>query len=264
MMGLDGVPRVDDCDAHPGEIFDVPGRNTCVQRLGDTGDLNIDSSLVASTDSFDREQNSSSFSRACVKRQNPVGNEPRQCMIEPSLQVSLFPTDGKSGNAVMNFEYCGRRQVKFSQLMPVYPGLYLGFAINIHQRREHIRIENDHLSKSTVRMRELRRIFFRCFSNSFLVSSSYGIFANSRANLVPAPSPVSSASGAGSFAALSKISRTSASRLTPRASARRLSRTLTSSDTFRTRIWAICYTSDIMISKRQGHRNFGRHFGAAA
>jgi hypothetical protein len=119
------------------------------------------------------------------------------------------------------------------------------FAISLHHRDC---IESGHLSKSTSRMRTPRTSARFASNSAQVASSTEGNVARCRANLVPAPSPFSS-TGAGSFAALSRISRTSASSLTPRASARRFSRTLTSSDTLRTRIWATCNTSDIMISK---------------
>jgi hypothetical protein len=127
------------------------------------------------------------------------------------------------------------------------------FAISLHHCDC---IESDHLSKSTVRIRPTRTSA-RLLSNSFQVSSSYGIFANSRASFVPALSPAGSAGNVGSFATLCKISRTSASRLTPRASARCLSRATSSSDKLRIRNRAIGTTSDFIVEKQPIAANIG-------
>jgi hypothetical protein len=256
MMGSDRIPGVDDRNAHPVEIFHVPGRNTGVQCLSDTGDLNINNAFAAPTKCLDCENQPSFLGRTDIKGQNSITNITRQHLIVTSLQVAPFATGIELGNAVTYLKHHRRRQVKLHQNLLIKPSLHSWLAFKPHQSGNDVRIQNDHLSKSTVRIRALRT-FTKLLSNSFHVSSSYGIFANSRASFVPAPSPTGLAGRAGSFAALSRISRTSASRLTPRASARRFSRTLTSSDTLRTRIWAICDTSDIMISKPRFNGNVG-------
>ena len=201
-------------------MFDVSRGEHCSARDCNPGNLSIAQVNVASRFLASAGQCSRLVCSGAVKVDDSVVEILLHQTNERCFQSLLAFAFREQGDAKARLKQRDTRNPNRLRRLPIEPTHDTFLRLVTHERRDHIRIENDQPSSAGCG---------RCPRNSGKSDLS-PIWRNRAAMRVPSPA----AGRLSSLAALRKISRTSASMLRPWRSARRCRRTLTSSSNCRT------------------------------
>ena len=236
-------PGIDEVNAEVLEVAEIAcgeGRPTC---RGDAGDLYV-TDLDGTPRSTALRRDATGRTGGCkIEDRHPVLEVNFERLGEGLLEKPSASPDRKEIQTIPDFEHRDRSGPDGLRWQGIQPGDDLRVDLPTHQRRQHVRVQQDHDGKSAGR---------GGWSRSSGISSTRSNVANRSARREPsgALGPPSSRT------ALRRISLTSSAVLCPCRRARLWSFTLTSSSRSRTRSWAIAH-DDIVIASggpALGHR----------
>lgn len=199
----------------------VSGCQRRVRREHNSGNHRVSQFAGAALSMAQCHQIASLLSCGCIKRSDSTLNLVNNDLLKSLNQCRASLPGGQNLQSVANLEYCDGTRPNGRASLLVKPFYHFAVRRVAHERRQNVRVEDDHRTKDAGSI---------LYPRSSGISSSSPTLANSEAISVPRPPTAASCS----FTAFRRMSRTSSSMLRPCRAARRRSLAFTSLSIFRT------------------------------